>query len=336
MNQPMFTFSDKLFKFEAHQRCILHDILFDATRKMHQNTNKIVGFAQPINQRYRKKPMERPLVFNYHDYRKFLKDYFDYAKYKDSKFSYRFFAQRAGFGSGSFLKLVIDGKRKLTNESITKISKGFKLKKREHEYFENLVFMNQASTHEIRNHYYKNMLSTKEYTKVNQVAKASYDYFSKWYYPAIREIIVFGGGNYTSDKIARLLTPQISKKQVQDALGHLMELGLIKKDQNGHWEQCDKHISTGQEVRSFIVAKYHREMLKLASDSIERFLAHERDISAITFSMDRKKMDDLKQLIRDFRSRVRSQFAENEHVNQVLQLNIQLFPLTEKDDENES
>lgn len=85
--------------------------------------------------------MERPKIFDYHDYRIFLKDFFDYSKEKNGKFSFRFFAQRAGFNSGSILKLVIDGKKNLTNESINKISNGFKLKKREYEFFEKLVFM---------------------------------------------------------------------------------------------------------------------------------------------------------------------------------------------------
>ncbi|MDA8141568.1 MAG: TIGR02147 family protein [Desulfobacteraceae bacterium] len=280
--------------------------------------------------------MERPKIFDYHDYRRFLKDSFDYAKNNNGKFSFRYFAQRAGFNSGSFLKLVIDGKRNLTNESISKISKGFKLNKQEHDYFENLVFMNQASTHEIRNHYYKQMLSMKGYTKVNHIAKASYDYFSKWYYPAIREIVTFGNRKYTPEKIAGLLKPSISEKQAQEALDHLLMLGLIQKDQDGYWEQCDQHISTGKEVQSFIVAQYHREMLQLASDSIERFSSQERDITALTFSMDAKRMDELKQLIASFRDKIRSSFLENGYVNQVLQLNIQLYPLSKKDGENES
>lgn len=275
--------------------------------------------------------MERPVIFDYHDYRRFLRDSFEYAKSENGKFSFRFFAQRAGFSSGSFLKLVIDGKRNLTNESINKISKGFKLNRQEHDYFEKLVYMNQASSHEIRNHYYKQMLSMKGYIKVNQIAKASYDYFSKWYYPAIREIVTFGDKKYTPEKIASLLKPEVSLKQTHDALDHLLALGLIKRDDDGYWEQCDRHISTGHEVQSFIVAQYHREMLRLASDSIERFSAKERDITSLTFSINARRMNELKQLIAAFRDQIRSIFLEDEDVDQVLQLNMQLYPLTGKD-----
>jgi uncharacterized protein (TIGR02147 family) len=274
--------------------------------------------------------MERPLIFHYHDYRIFLSDYFDYSKDRDRKFSYRFFAQKAGFSSSSFLKLVIDGKRNLTIESIVKISRGFKLKKQEHDYFEKLVFMNQASSHETRNFYYKQILSMKGYSKVNQIAKASYDYFSKWYYPVIREIVTFGNGKYTPAKIATLLEPEITEKQALEALNQLVELGLIRKNKNGLWEQCDKHITTGREVRSFIVAQFHREMLKLASESIERFSSDERDISAITFGMESSKLHELKKLIADFRDQVRSKIVDDGNADRALQLNIQLYPLTSR------
>lgn len=229
------------------------------------------------------------------------------------------------------MKLVIDGKRNLTNESNNKISKGFQLKKKEHDFFEKLVFMNQASSHEIRNFYYKQMLSVKEYTKANLIAKASYEYYSKWYYPAIREIVTFGNQKYTAATIATLLKPEITEKQAQDALNHLIELGMIKKDENGFWAQCEQHISTGPEVRSFIVAQYHREMLELAIDSIERFSSEEKDITSLTFSMDSQKLQELKQLLAGHRNQVRSKFVDDGPADQVFQLNIQLYPLTERD-----
>lgn len=275
--------------------------------------------------------MERPVIFNYHDYRKFLKDYYDFAKGQNGKFSFRYFAQRAGFSSGSFLKLVMDGKRNLTNESISKVSKGFKLNKQEYQFFEKLVFMNQASTHEIRNDYYKQMLAMKAYTKVNRIARASYDYFSKWYYPAIREIVTFGHGKLGAAQIATMLDPAITEKQAADALNQLVELGLIKQEKDGTWAQCDRHITTGQEVRSFIVAQYHREMLAIAADAIERFTPDDRDISAMTFSVEKGQVAVFKELIAAFRDQVRSRLKEDRPGDQVLQLNIQLFPLTRDD-----
>lgn len=274
--------------------------------------------------------MERPVVFDYLDYRTFLKDMFEFKKTMHKFFSYRFFAREAGFASPNFLKLVTDGQRNMTNESVAKIARGFGLKKQESEYFEYLVFMNQAKTNDVRNHYYRKMLSVKGYINNHRLDKASYEYFSKWYYPAIREIITFDGRRSTPEQIADRLNPKITPKEAEKALELLLELRLIKKDENGRWEQCDKVVSTGPEVTSLVIANYHKEMLKLASDSIERYPSEERDITALTLSVKRESMAEIKARIASFRKELLELACEDEDSDQVYQINFQAFPLTSK------
>ncbi len=138
--------------------------------------------------------MDCPAVYNYLDYRAFLKDLVEFRKQQDSKYSYRYFSGKAGFSSTNFISLVVKGKRNLTNGSISQIAKGLGLKKKEREFFENLVFMNQASTHDEKNYYYKRMMAFKPFTESSSIDKSCYEYFSNWYYPVIREIVSFNGG----------------------------------------------------------------------------------------------------------------------------------------------
>ena len=112
--------------------------------------------------------MKKPLVFEYLDYRIFLKDMYAYRKKRDQYFSYRQFSGKAGFASPNFLKLVIDGQRNLSPASILKIAKGFNLKGTQRDFFENLVLMNQAQEHEQRNYYYQKMISIGGFKKVHK------------------------------------------------------------------------------------------------------------------------------------------------------------------------
>ena len=272
--------------------------------------------------------MKRPVIFDCLDYRAFLKDMFCFRKWKDKHFSYRYFAGKSGFASPNYLKLVIDGDRNLTNGSIAKIAKGFKLKKQEREYFENLVFMNQAQDHEERDRYYRKMMSAKGYGRVQKLEKASYDYFSKWYYPVIREIIQLGNRRHTPLKIASLLEPNIKPKEAEKALKLLGELGLIRKDEDGCWEQCDKVVSTGPEVKSLVIANFHREMMKLGAKSIDRFPADQRDISGVTISTKKENMEEIKKKIAAFREEILELACSDNDDDQVVQINIQAFPLT--------
>ncbi len=53
--------------------------------------------------------LARPSIYEYDNYRAFLKDMYDYQKAKTTYFSFRYFARKAGYASPNFLKLVIDG-----------------------------------------------------------------------------------------------------------------------------------------------------------------------------------------------------------------------------------
>ena len=272
-----------------------------------------------------------PNIFDYLDYRAFLRDLFNFRKLKNHLFSYRVFAGKAGFSSPNFLKLVIDGKRNLSNESIGKIAKGFGLKKQEREFFENLVFMNQASTNDDKNHYYKKMMSVSGYLKSHRINKSNYKYFSKWYYPAIREIAVFGDRNATPEQISESLNPNIPVKEVEKALEILLELGLLRKDTSGLWEQADKVVSTGAEVKSLVIFNYHKEMIKLALEAFERHSAEKRSMSGVTISIKEEKLTEIKKIISAFRKELLKLACEDEGSNKVFQINIQAFPLTKLD-----
>ena len=272
--------------------------------------------------------MKRPNIFNYLDYRSYLRDMFAYYKEKDSKFSYRYFSGKAGFASPNFIQLVMTGKRNLTADSLSKIAKGFGLKKKERDFLENMVLMNQAKNHDDKNHYYHRLMTDKGITGVRHLEKASYDYFSTWYYPVIREVVLFGEGRLTAEDIAKLLNPPITVAQAAKALAVLVELKLIVKNKDGAWAVTDKAVTTGPEVTSLVIANFHREMIALAREAIERFPREERDISALTLSIDGNNIAELKKRIAEFRKELLTFACNEKGSNQVIQVNFQLFPVT--------
>jgi len=277
----------------------------------------------------RENSMGRPVVYDYLDYRRFLEALFQFSKASKKQFSYRFFSREAGFASPNFLKLVIGGQRNLTHTSIAKVAKGFRLRKQEREFFENLVFMNQAGTHEDKDYYYQRMLRVKGFTDGHRIDKASYDYFSKWYYPAIREIVTFHD-RLTAQQIAERLDPPVTVREAERALDVLLALDLIRKGERGGWRQNDKVITTGPEVRSVTVANYHRAMLNLASEAIDRHESSERDITALTLSVNHAQLGAIKDRIASCRRELLEMASSDQKSDQVYQVNFQVFPLTRK------
>ena len=54
------------------------------------------------------------MIFEYDDYRIFLKDFFNAKKQEKPSFSQRYFAKKVGFNAHNFCTLVIEGKRNLS------------------------------------------------------------------------------------------------------------------------------------------------------------------------------------------------------------------------------
>lgn len=272
--------------------------------------------------------MKPPVIFDYLDYRAFLKDMFLYRKQQVRHFSYRFFSRKSGFKSPNFLKLVAEGQRNLTRDSIPKIAKGFDLKKQEKDFFEYLVLMNQADSHEDKNRFYRKMMDLKGYRSIRTLEKALYDYFSKWYIPVIREILMFGERRQTAEEVAPLLNPAITPAEARTAIASLLELELIRKDESGKWTPVDRNLTTGPEIRSLVVANFHREMIRLAGESLERHPAKERDITGLVLSVRKDRMNEIKKKTAAFRKELLELASGEEQPDQVVQVNIQVFPLT--------
>lgn len=83
-------------------------------------------------------------IFNYSDYRKFLRDFYHYKKQVNPYYSYRLFSMKAGFRAPNLLKLVMDGQRNLTRDSVCKFSQALKLSEQESAYFADMVLRNQG------------------------------------------------------------------------------------------------------------------------------------------------------------------------------------------------
>lgn len=277
--------------------------------------------------------MEKINIYEYLDYRAFLRDLYTEKKENVRGFSYRSFCRRAGIVNPSFLKLVIDGKRNLTPASIMKFSKGFGFKRHQAEFFHNLVMFNQSATHEEKNHYYKKLSSSKRYIEVKHIERDQFEYFSKWYYAAIRELISVPGFKNDPEWIAKRLNPQVTPKEAAEAIELLIKLELVGLRADGCLFQKDRNITTPSEATSLAIVNFQREMMKRAMEATEKMRAHHREISTLTIAVTKEKFEEAKKKIKNFRRELHAFLSECESPEAVYQLNFQLFPLSEVESE---
>ncbi|MBI2338833.1 MAG: TIGR02147 family protein [Deltaproteobacteria bacterium] len=274
--------------------------------------------------------IKKPNIFEYDNYRSFLKDLYASLKQEKSAFSFRFFSKQAGFRSPNFLKLVMDGKRNLSPDGIEKFARALKLNKEETTFFRNLVLLNQATTIEEKKFYAEQLIRHRFYKKINPLKQAQYDYYTNWYFIPVRELVGVDGFKEDPAWIAHQLIPPITTSEAEKALKELEQLGLIKRNEEGKLVQTDGFISTGDEVASASVAQFHREMMQKAAESIDRFPAPEREISSVTIGISEERAEQVKELIQRFRRELLAIASQDQKSTGVYQVNFQLFPLTKK------
>lgn len=267
-------------------------------------------------------------IFDYRDYRTYLKDWYETAKKIHPLFSYRAFAKKAEFKSSNFLMLVINGKRNLTKKSLEKTANALNLNKQEREFFENLVFFNQAKTHSEKNNFYKRLLKCKKYSQLKPIEKKQYEYYSAWYHPAVRELVISKNFDGTPEWISKRLSPAVSPAQVKKSIELLAGLGFIEETSPDKWKQSSTLISTGPTLKSVVVHNYHKTLLDLTKDVIDTIPVENRDVTTMTLGIKKERVEEIIGKIRDFRHEILELVALDKEPEDVLQLNIQFFPLT--------
>jgi uncharacterized protein (TIGR02147 family) len=216
-------------------------------------------------------------IFEYTDYRSYLRAQYDYLKRARRGFSFRQFSRTAGFSSPNFLKLVIDGKRNLSDDSIERFARALKLGKEEARFFRTLVHLRQARTVEEKARHAEELIRSRPFRALNPLKPAQFAYYSSWWLVAIRELIDTAGFVEDPEWIGRQLVPPVSEGEARRALSVLESLELVARDEQGRLRQKSGTLSTEDEVVDASVGKFHKEMLVRASEAIDRFRQDERD-----------------------------------------------------------
>jgi uncharacterized protein (TIGR02147 family) len=262
------------------------------------------------------------------DYREYLTMLFNERKKEHAFYSFRLISQKAGFKSPNFFKLVIDGKRNLTKESVFKIAKAFNLNRRETDYFENLVFLNQSKSLDEKNIYLSRIMKYRIKVDHKKLEESEFSYYSDWYNPIIRELITAVDFKGDFKKLGSAVIPSISSAAAEKSVELLLLLRLIKKNCDGSYIKTSISLTTGPQVRNVAVSNFHKTMIRLASESIERVPSADRDITSVTVHISEETFKTVVDKMASLRKEVLELEAADPSPARVFQLNLQLFPLS--------
>jgi len=266
-------------------------------------------------------------VWDYLDYHVYLREWVESEKERRPVVNYQWLANRSGFKSRSFLRLVALGEKNLPALATHRVSEAMGHDASEAAFFACLVALGNARSARDREHHLERLRTIPRPGRSRILGSEEFELFHKWYIPALRELAPLMPDPGDWEALAARLDPPIRPEDAREGVRTLVDLGLLKIEQ-GRYLQDEAHLATSTRLGSRIVRDYQARTMELAASSLQRHPRELRHISTMTLGIDGPTQRKLAERIRAFRQEILAMAAESGPVDRVCQFNVQLFPLT--------
>jgi uncharacterized protein (TIGR02147 family) len=275
-----------------------------------------------------KKP-KAPEIYSYHDYRQFLRDWLDFAKTTRRKITLRTIAATTGV-SPSYLSMILSGARNFSETSLRQFLPILELTGAEEEYLFLLRTISDSESQAERTQALNKLQKFTAYRNVYPKELEVYRYLSNWYYVAIREMAALSEFRLDLQWIQKRLVYPVTLQEVAKAVEFLLAHGYIEELPDGRAKLPQKQIDCMGGVYKIALAKFHREMFDLASQSIDVTPREKRNLTFHTFAMSENNFERLRELLDQTHAALVG-FGEREKDSDcVYHVTLACFPLSQR------
>lgn len=264
-------------------------------------------------------------LYQYTDYREYLRDWFAITKDKSPVMSYRYLARKVSLDPG-YLVHILQGHKHLPEKHIPALISCLKLSKGDAQYFERLCLFGKARSEAEISRRFKELMELRA-VRSRTVASKQYQYYEKWFIPVVRCLIAARGFSGDYAQLAKMLNPSIQTEEAKHAVKVLLQLGMLKRNSDGEYEVTDTLVTTGDNWSSLVIGDYQHQTIKLAQRALSEIPKADREISTMTIAVPRMEMQTMQDMAREFRQKVLRWALEQPDADSVVQINLQLFPV---------
>lgn len=264
-------------------------------------------------------------------YRDWLKALYAAVKAQIDEYSYLHFAEDLGFSKTNVMRLVIAGKRPLTLKAAEKITQSLGLTGVHRKFWLTLVAYNGERHPAKRDSLFQTLISLKSESRPHELDPLQAEYFGEWYHPVIREITGLSAFDGSAEWIRDHLAFPLRLEQIRRSLEILSGLKVIRFDTaKGSYFRTDAPIKTDSEVDSMAIVRFHQKMIEIGKESVTTVQEDRRDIRAVTIAIAEKNIPLLKGKIEEWIMEMAGMEGDASDADQVVQINVQMFPFTRK------
>lgn len=269
--------------------------------------------------------MQMRSIFEYLDYRDMLRDAFEAKKASSMLYSYRMLAEALGQDTSNIFR-ILQKDAHLPARCQSRAIDYLGLTGRSAEYFLLLIAYARERNPQARHDILEKAMALRD-VACRHLEEQELSYFRDWWVVAVRSLVEVMDGHVQPAALAKRLAPPVPEADVAKALELLLDLGLVKKASSGRLILSQAHLSAGGESKPDAVRHFQRQILSLASESLERFPKEKRDVSTLTLTVDEAAFSEIREMIREFRQQIQKRVEECLAPDRVMQLSLAFFPV---------
>jgi len=264
-------------------------------------------------------------VFDVTDYRDLLRQYYEERKAQMPLYSYRMLGGKLGLDASQLFR-ILQKEQHLPPRCVPMAKDLLELAGRGGEYFELLIAASRSRTQQKRQELLDKAFALRDVRR-RELHTQELQFLSQWWIAVVRAFLEVSRGNADPALIARSMIPPIRKEQASEALELLKDLGMVKRLPAGKLALADLHLTVGGPEKSRAVRDFQKQVMQLGAASLDSVPVTHRDISTLTLAVDADCMDDLKEMMREFRRQVQKRVDECVRPDRIMQLNMAFFPV---------
>lgn len=260
------------------------------------------------------------------DYRKFLLVWFEAEKIRNPRASLSSIGSRLNLDP-TLLGRIMQGERHLATSRIQMVCDLIGLKGDLSDYFRHLVLLAKSkSAREAQA--CQDRLRDLRRVMPSTLSHDQESFWDSWVNVALYTVVACDSFGDEWEVLGSLLQPPQSPDLVKSAMETLERLGMISKSEGGIWQPSHRFVRDRRADQSRSLRNFHRQNLLLALHSLDNIPVADRNVSSVTIAIDAPAYHDLLQMIEGLRAKAMSRSEKVIASDQVVQLNIQMFPLT--------
>ena len=266
-------------------------------------------------------------IFAFTDFRLYLAEYFKVRSEKERSFTKAYICRKLGQpNTRSFFSDILRDRKPLSPAKTEGLIGVLELKEEEAKYFRSMVLHNQSDLPSEKGYYLEQLIASNR-SSASALDKKFFEYYRNWWHSTLRALLDIIDVDKDLSPLVKAIFPPLSPAKIRDSFALLKKLGLIRKNQNGHWKPSEKTIHSGTYLQDEVVKQYQIQCLDVAKSAILSQKGRLRNMATETISVSesgsRAIEDRMEKFLSDVRALVRN---DGQTADRVYQLNVQLFP----------